>query len=192
MNWFPRTCLVLICGLLALAGRTTAAEPTAFALIKEGNRHVGQDAKDRVVQIRSEKSVGGLIPSIWYVVYYDPDATFKTIEVKFGAGQKLSVKRPVRVLEPIKGAPRELPREKLKIDSNQAIDIAKREPLLEKLTLTATRLVLERWDETPVWKVQLWAAELRDPKDSADIGEVFIDVETGKVVHRDLHIDRVD
>jgi hypothetical protein len=50
---------------VALVAR--ASEPTAFQLIKEGNKHVGEDAKDKVAQIRSEKSIGGLVPSIWYV-----------------------------------------------------------------------------------------------------------------------------
>ena len=53
-----------------------AAEPTAFDLVKEGNRYVGEQAKDKVVQIRSEKSIGGLDPAIWYVVYRDATATF--------------------------------------------------------------------------------------------------------------------
>src|SRR3954468_25004345 len=52
-----------------------AAEPTAFELIKEGNRHVGEEARDQVVQIRSDKSIGTMTPTIWYVVYFDPDAT---------------------------------------------------------------------------------------------------------------------
>jgi hypothetical protein len=121
-----------------------AAEPTAFELIKEGNRHVGEDAKDRVVQIRSEKSVGTLTPNIWYMVFYDPDATAKAAEVKFGAGKKLSVKRPARILEPITGQHKQLNREKMKIDSDKAIEIVKKEPLLDKLTLTATQLWLER------------------------------------------------
>ena len=182
-----------LCGLGSVL---SAAEPTAFELVKEGNRHVGEEAKDRVVQIRSEKSVGTLTPNIWYVVYFDPDATAKATEVKFGAGKKLSVKRPARILEPFTGQHKELSREKMKIDSNNAIEIAKKEPLLEKLTLTATQLWLERrpWheDETPLWKVRLWAAKLRHPADSADIGDLYISAADGKVVKNDLHINRVD
>ena len=77
---------------------TTAAEPTALELIKEGNRHVGEDSKDKVTQIRSEKSVGGLTPSVWFVVYYDPDARMKATEVKFGGGKKLDVVSPFSLL----------------------------------------------------------------------------------------------
>ena len=42
-----------------------AGDMTAYQLIKEGNRYVGEDAKDKVVQIRSEKSIGVLTPNIW-------------------------------------------------------------------------------------------------------------------------------
>src|ERR1041385_278425 len=101
---------VLLAG--GLSQLVHAGEPTAFDLVKEGNRHLGEDAKGRVVQIRSEKSVGGLTPNIWFVVYYDPDAAAKATEVKFAAGTKVAVKRPPRILEPITGSHRELPKEK--------------------------------------------------------------------------------
>ena len=40
-----------------------AKDATAFDLIEEGNKHVGEDEKDRVVEIRSEKTVGSLTPN---------------------------------------------------------------------------------------------------------------------------------
>ena len=182
--------LLLVGGLSQIAN---AAEPTAFDLVKEGNRHLGEEAKGRVVQIRSEKSVGGLTPNIWFVVYYDPDATAKATEIKFAAGTKVSVKRPPRVLEPIMGSHRELPKEKLKIDSDKAIEIAKNEPLIKNLTLTNTQLTLERGeDDQPVWKVKLWAAKIRKPSDTVNIGEIHISAEDGKVVKNDLKPGRVD
>src|SRR3954447_8834637 len=88
------TLAVMIFGLGQMA---KAAELTAFELIKEGNRYVGEEAKDKIVQIRSEKSIGTLTPNIWYIVFYDVDATFKATEVKFGAGKKMDVKRPTRL-----------------------------------------------------------------------------------------------
>jgi hypothetical protein len=182
--------LLLIDGLGQISN---AAEPTAFDLVKEGNRHLGEEAKGRVVQIRSEKSVGGLTPNIWFVVYYDPDATAKATEIKFAAGTKVSVKRPARVLESISGSFRELPKEKLKIDSDDAIEIAKNEPLIKNLTLTNTQLTLERGEEDqPVWKVKLWAAKIRKPSDTVNIGEIHISAEDGKVVKNDLKPGRLD
>jgi len=183
---------------LLLAGglsqiRCLAAEPTAFELIKEGNRHVGEEAKGRVVQIRSEKSIGSMMPNIWYVVYYDPDATAKATEVKFAAGTKVSVKRPARILEPISRSHRELAKEKLKIDSDKAIQIAKSDPLLKNVTLTNTEMRLERGEgDQPVWKVKLWATKIRKPSETVNIGEIHISAEDGKVVTSDLKPGRVD
>lgn len=190
-----------ILNLFAVCGATLAmsaspafaadADATAFELIKEGNRHLGEEAKDRVVEIRSEKSIGTLTPNIWYVVYYDPDATAKATEIKFGAGKKLTVKRPARVLEFATGNT-ELPKEKLKTDSDKAISVAKNHAMLKNLTLTATQLKLERWETEPVWKVRFWAAKLRDTTKTVDIGEIFVSAATGEIVKNDLAINRVD
>ena len=187
---------LLFLGLASFCSAGQAAEPTAYELIKEGNRYIGEEAKDQVVQIRSEKSVGSLTPTIWHVVYFDPDATAKATEVKFGAGKKLSVKRPARVLELGFRTHRPLNREKLKVDSDKAIEAATKEPLLNNLKVTATQLWLDReaWagDDVPVWKVRLWAVKLRRPDTTVDIGDVYVSPETGKVIKNDLHINRVD
>jgi len=190
---------ILLLGLL-FGVSTWAAQPTAFELITKGNRYVGEQSKDKIVQLRSEKSVGSLAPSIWFVVYYDPTATLKAAEVKFGAGEMMSVKRPLRLLEPVTGADRPLDRAKLKVDSGEAVKIALKEPLLENLKPTATQLKLERAHEgvmgegngEAVWKVKLWAAKLRKPNREAEIGEVWISALDGKVVKNDLHINRVN
>ncbi len=185
---------------LAVGLAASAAQPSAFDLITKGNRYVGEQSKDKVVQVRSEKSVGSLTPSGWYVVYYDPTATLKAVEVKFGAGEMMAVKRPMRLLEPVTGGDKPLDRSKLKTDSDEAIKIALKQPLLENLKITATQLKLERAQEAllgegggeAVWKIKLWAAKLRNPNRSADIGEVWVSASDGKVVKTDLHINRVD
>src|SRR5437762_5654546 len=183
----------------ALARAAGAPEMTAFQLVKEGNRYVGEDSKDKVVEIHSKKSVGGLTPNIWYIVYYDPDASLKATEVKFGAGKKLTVKRPLRLLEPVTGDTSALDRDKMKVDSDKAVQIALKEPLLDKLTVKATELKLvragdmfNRDNNAPVWRVRLWAAKLRNPNRDADLGEVVITAEDGKVLKTDLHINRID
>src|SRR5258706_13604316 len=128
-SWMEKWLLALLLtgGLSQVA---YAREPTAFDLVKEGNRHLGEEAKGRVMQIRSEKSVGGLTPNIWYVVYYDPDARMKATEVKFGGGKKLDVQRPLfRLLERAAGE-KAMDRSKLKIDSDEALKIAQKETLV--------------------------------------------------------------
>ena len=189
--------VVLVSGL---AGRG-AENPTAFQLVKEGDRYVGEQCKDKIVQIRSERSVGSLVPNVWYVVYYDPTATLKAAEVKFGAGKMLSVKRPLRLLEPVTGADLPLDFERLKVDSDQAINIALKEPLLENIKATSTELKLARLGEgvgghsataQAVWKVKLWAAKVRDPSRSTAIGEIWVSAMDGKVVKTDLHLERLN
>ena len=194
---------MLLAFFLALGSAFPAcgSESTAFELAREGNKYVGEQAKDKIVQIRSEKSVGSLTPNIWHIVFYDPTATLKAVEVKFGAGKMLDVKRPIRLLEPVTGGDTPLDKARLKIDSDAAVKIGLKEPLLQNIKPTATQLKLERVGEgvlgisgagEPVWKVKLWAAKLRDPSRDADIGEVWISANDGKVLKTDLHINRVD
>ena len=168
------------------------AEPTALDLLTEADRYVGDQIKGKIVQVRSDKSIGGLTPSVWYVVYYDPDATFKATEVKFGAGQKLEVTRPLRVIEMVTGPDNLLDKLKLKVDSNRAVKVAAAEPVLRPVKLTATQLRLQNQPEGPVWRVRLWAASLKNPNEMVDIGEVFVSAESGGTLRADLHIDRVN
>jgi hypothetical protein len=176
----------------ATAGIARADEPTAFQLIKRGDHYVGDDVKGKVVQIRSEKSVGSLTPTVWYVVYYDPDATFKATEVKFGAGEKLDVKRPMRVLEFGNDASHTLDPQKLKTDSDRALEIASKDALFSHVKLDASQMWLEHGDEGPTWKVRLWAESLAHPDHDVDIGDIYILAENGSVLRRDIHIDRVN
>lgn len=177
---------------LAVVDRAAAGEPTAYDLVKEGNKHVGEDARDRIVQIRSEKSVGTMTPNIWHIVFYDPDASLKATEVTFAGGKKQSVKRPTRLLEPITGSHKQMDKSKLKVDSDRAIETAIKDPLLKNLKLTNTQLWLERSDEGPRWKVRLWAQRVHDTTRTAEIGQVYVSAEDGKVIERDLHINRAD
>lgn len=190
LKWSAGLCAICL-SLAGFASVSKAETLTAFQLVKEGNRYIGEQAKDKVVQIRSEKSVASITPNIWYVVYYDSTAKFRATEVKFGAGKMLEVTRPMRLFERV-AEEKQLDAAKLKIDSDKAIAIAQKEPLLENLTVKASQLKLEKGEDGPVWKVRLWAAKLRKPSDLADIGEVIISSETGKVVSADLKINRVD
>ena len=187
-----RTRLATLLSVVFLCAMARAGDMTAFQLAREADKHVGEDAKGKVVQIRSEKSIASLTPDIWYVVMYDLDATAKATEIKFGGGQKLSVKRPARILE--FGGKNNLPldKDKLKTDSDKAIEIATTQNLTKNLKLTATKLTLEKWDDMPVWKVHVWAQKLRDAKKDVDLGEMIIAADSGKVLKNDFHIDRVD
>ena len=196
-----RTLLTALSLAFAATLAVGAEEHTAFDLIKEGNRYVGEQAKDKVVQIRSEKSVATLTPAVWYVVFYDTTASLKAVEVKFVTGKMSTVKRPFRLLEPVTGGDTPLDREKLKVDSDEAIKTALKEPLIENIKITATQLKLEKVGEgvlgtsgigEGVWKVKLWANKIRNPAKDADLGEVWISANDGKVVKSELTLARLD
>lgn len=191
MKSFKSFALALLC-LSAVLLQAEEKEPTAFDLIQEGNRYVGEQAKDRVVQVRSEKSIGSLAPRVWFVVYHDPTATFKAVEVKFAAGKMVDVKRPFRVLERVASKTRAMPKKSLKIDSDEAIQIALKEPILEGITPKAVSAKLEDSDLGPVWIIRIWAEKLQKPSENVDIGEVTLTADEGKVVRNELEIGRVD
>lgn len=176
----------------AVSRALAADNPTAFELVKLGDKYIGEQSKDKVVQIRSEKSVASLTPNIWYVVYYDPDATFKSVQIKFGGGQKMDVSHPWRILEMTGDEHKTFDNSTLKIDSDRAIQTATTQPLLTNLTLKATQLWLVHGDTGPAWKVELWAARLKNPNDMADIGSVWVSAQDGSVVKSDLHPGNVD
>jgi hypothetical protein len=186
LHWVPS----LLCCFLLSAGSARAAEPTAFELIKEGNRYLGDQSKDKVLDIHSEKSIGGLVPSVWYVAYFDPDTKSSRVEVKFGGGRQMGIKRNWRPFGGGGSEQKVLDLKKLKIDSDKAIKIATSEPLLAKLTIKATQLWLEGSANNPIWKVRLWALKLSKPDSTADLGDIFISAETGEVTKSELRIDK--
>jgi hypothetical protein len=191
MNRSHRNLLAVTTCIAFLTGVAQAATPTAFDLAKKGDQYVGSEAKGRVIQIRSEKSIASTTPNIWYVLYFDPNASGKATEVKFEGGEKTEVNFKDSFLG-LGKKPKELPKDKLRVDSDKALQTAVSEPLLKNLTLKATRMTLEDWEGIPAWKVQIWAAKLQKPEEMVEVGEVIIGAEEGKVLRSDLKIKRVD
>ncbi|HEX9045880.1 MAG TPA: hypothetical protein VF988_02540 [Verrucomicrobiae bacterium] len=171
---------------------TASADPTALQLVAKGNDYVGVQSKDRVVMIMSEKSAGTLTPAIWHIVYFDPDAPFKTVDVKFGGGEEMQVAHPVHPFQVPAKDLAVLDRSKIQVDSDRALEIATGQPLLRPFTLRAAKLTLEHNESGLVWKVQLWAAKLRDPNKEADVGTVTLSATDGTVLKADLHPGRAD
>lgn len=168
-----------------------AEDTKAFDLIKEGNRYVADDVKDKVVQIRSERSVSGLMPNVWYVVYNDEDATFKIAEVKFEGGKKSSVKRPVRPLELTAANKEIMDKRRMNVDSDKVLATATGDSTLSGIKIKSTQFWLQTRDDGVVWKVRLWAEKPDHPGDQTDIGDIYISADDGKVTHRDLHLERL-
>jgi hypothetical protein len=163
-----------------------AAQITAFALVKEGDKFVAPQAKDKITQIHSEKSAGDLTPDVWYVDYYDSTAAFKTTEVKFVAGKMAEVKHPRHLLDSLSGT-KSLAWKILKVDSDRALAIARKEPMLQKFDLRAAQFWLERTAIGSSWKIRFWAARPGKPDQMDDIGDLYISSKTGEILKNDLH-----
>jgi hypothetical protein len=179
---------------LALGGpgqSLSAAQMTAFALAREGDKVIPPQAKDRITQIHSEKSTGSLAPDVWHIDYFDPTAAFKTTEVTFVAGKVTEVTRPKHLFDAVTGA-KQLDWKKLKINSDRALAIALKEPLLKKLHLRATQFWLERTVIGSTWKIRFWAARLGEPEQTVQIGDLYLSSKTGEILKTDLHTQSAD
>ncbi|MGZ4988056.1 MAG: hypothetical protein ACXWBP_08450 [Limisphaerales bacterium] len=184
---------------LTVFSRSAFADTTALDLIAEGNRYVGEQSKDKVVEIFSENSIASLTPKIWTIVFFDPTATFKSVQVRFEAGKMKDVKRPFRVLQMGTGEHKTLDMTKVKIDSDKALSIAKKQPILEGLELRGSQLWLATGNSRvsdlytgPVWKVKLFAAKASNKNATADIGDIYIAADDGKVIKDDFHINSAE
>jgi hypothetical protein len=185
-RYFAVPIVALAFALTRVTQAEPTAVPTALNLAYQGDNYVGIQSKDRIVRITSDKSMGTLAPTVWHVVFYDPNSPFRTVEVKFGSGQEMDVSHPV--LRPFEPAAREsevLDRARLKIDSDGALNIAAGQPALKSLTLRASKLTLTYSDGGPIWKVQLWAA--KPDGNDADVGTVIMSAIDGTVTKAGLH-----
>ena len=166
--------------------------PTALSLVKNGDDYVGAQCRDKVLEVYSDKSVATMEPNVWYVVYYDPSVFSKSVEVKFGAGQEMEVSHPMRpfMMPAREGAV--VDQDRLKVDSDRALQIATSQPILHGLTLRASKMTLESSDDGPIWKVELFAAKVGDPTREASVGYVTMTADDGTIVKADLHPSSVD
>ncbi|HEY1172176.1 MAG TPA: hypothetical protein VGH19_12455 [Verrucomicrobiae bacterium] len=187
--------LVMACGLLT----ASVLDRTALDLAKEGNKYVIEQSRDKIVQIRSDKSSRSTTPTTWYVVYFESltpveNATsrFATgTELKFTAGNLVSVKRNVQLLGLTTEQYAEMDASQLKVDSDKALDIALREPILENLKVMGTDMTLTQGTEGfPIWKISIWAAK-KDTKIDLKVGEIWVSSVDGKVSKINVNPGRV-
>ena len=115
-------------------------------------------------------------------------------EVKFAAGSLVEVSHRSGVLgiSGLSRKPRALPLERLKVDSDRALERAISEPVFRNIRLTNAELQLLFKDEIPVWKVTLWAGKVRKPESTAKVGDLLVDAENGKVTLLDIKLKRLD
>ncbi|HEV2327916.1 MAG TPA: hypothetical protein VGY56_03900 [Verrucomicrobiae bacterium] len=178
---------IILGAVLGLAtSRMALAEPTALDLIKRGDDYVGIQSKDKVIQIYSDKSVASLQPNVWHVVYFDPSVFSRITDVKFEAGQQSGIGHMHPFALPAK-SDQILDLSKITVDSDRAVQIAAAQPLLKGLNLRYSKITLEKGDNGPEWKVELWSAKVSDPTKDANVGDLRVSATDGSVIQSNLH-----
>jgi hypothetical protein len=179
---------VVLGAVLGLATtHAVLADPTALSLVKNGDEYVGTPCRDRVLEIYSDKSVATMQPNVWHVVYYDPSVFSKAVDVKFGAGQEMEVSHPMRPFMIPAKARDVIEPDRLKIDSDRALQIASTQPILNGLTLRSSKMTLSNSDDGAIWKVELYAAKVGNPTREVSVGYVTMTADDGTIVKADLH-----
>ncbi|MGV3756069.1 MAG: hypothetical protein ACO1QS_11865 [Verrucomicrobiota bacterium] len=187
--------LIMACGLLT----ASVLDRTAFELVKEGNKYIVEQSRDKVIQIRSEKSSRKSMPTTWYVVYFDSVKAagagafrFATgTELKFSAGNLVSIRRDVQLLEAPTDKYVGMDAAMLTVDSDRALEIALKEPVLESLKVMSTDMTLEQGPEGyPVWKISIWANK-KDTTIDVKAGEIWVSCVDGKVCKITVNPGRV-
>ncbi|HSH93020.1 MAG TPA: hypothetical protein VK968_02665, partial [Roseimicrobium sp.] len=79
-----------------------------------------------------------------------------------------------------------------KIDSDKALKIVLKEPLLEDAKPTAVKFKLDRFQGVPVWKIDLWAASVKNPAKEKSLGDIWVDTKEGKIVQSRLKINKAE
>jgi len=158
--------------------------PTALQLAHLGNARVSERSSNQVVQITSSPAPLGSPPHEWRITYYDAKALYKAVEVIFENGQVARIHEPTRILKiftPQAQKPFEF--EKLKIDSDRALEIALAIPAKESVTVRSSELELQRgYGGAPVWQVKLFGPGSVDATTDKPLGYAIILTEDGRVL----------
>jgi serine/threonine protein kinase len=166
-------------------------QPTALQLVRQGNTHVSERSKDKVVQIVSERTAIDSPPQNWRIIYYDPKARYKLVEVQFEDGKMSRIHELTRLLGFLTPqAQKPIDIEKLKIDSSDALKITLNLAAIKNLTVQSAELALERgYGGSPVWKVSLFGSSENDPLKEKSLGYAILLTDDGKVLKETLSIN---
>jgi len=193
MDAVKNGCLALILFLTlghAVAAPEQANPKTAFQLVKDGDAMLAPKARDQILNIRSEPSEHGLVPTTWYILYRDVDTLFDSRELHFHNNRLEGVKKPKRLQQPFQGEEQVIPARWRKVDSDKVLEIVAGVNLVKDINLHSSQMWLQWEQGQAVWKVRLWGEHRSDGK-PVELGEVYVSPETGEVMLVDLSSRRL-
>jgi len=157
-------------------------QPTALELARTGNNHVSERSKNKIIEIVSDRMPVDTVTQQWRIVYYDPKATYKAVEVRFEGGEMVRVHEPTR-LSGVFSTPKPLDFEKLKVESDQALRIALALPPVKELAVRSVELELDRgYAGAPVWNVRLFGNATPESTTETALGYAVIFADDGRVL----------
>ncbi|MBI1841501.1 MAG: serine/threonine protein kinase, partial [Verrucomicrobia bacterium] len=156
---------------------------TALQLARQGNTYITERSRGKVLEIHSERILLDSPTQRWQVVYYDPQAPRKSVEVRFEDGQMVRVREPGGILEFLSSSsPKPLELEKVKIDSDEALRIALRLVGRGGDGIRSSESDLERgYAGAVMWKIRLYGALPGQSGDSS-LGYANIFADDGRVL----------
>jgi serine/threonine protein kinase len=172
----------------ATAENVASKNFTALQLVQLGNHYVGENARDQVIAIISDKSIGDFTPKSWRVIYRNPQAAFNATEVQFTDDKMTRVREPNRFLQIFSpGSNKTFDFSKVKLDSDDALKIVMALPEVRAASVIAAQMELERgYGGLPVWTVNLFGESDSKLADEKNLGTIQLLAESGKILKNTL------
>ena len=160
---------------------------TALQLARQGNSYITERSRDKVLEIHSERMLLDSPTRRWHVVYYDPQAPRKSVEVRFEDGQMVRVREPGGILELLNSStPKPLELDQVKIDSDEALRIALRLVASNAQGVRSCECDLERgYGGAVVWKIRLYGLAPGQSSE-ASLGYATLLADDGRVLKETL------
>lgn len=189
----------LFLSALALASLAMAAEPTtAYEAVKIANKEINTEARNKVIQILGEESSSSVLPDKWKILFFDPYAKQDGRLIEVWNGKVTGIRDGYSQLDEFRlfaYKPEEImPPQRLKIDSNQILEILKRSTALQDVKITHLRLSLLKPDSDsilPVWNVTIFAGNRKTGK-GIELGEARISAESGEILHLKIDLKKLE
>ncbi len=179
--------------------------PTARQAVDIAKKRMPPSSQDLVLRIEGVRSDAELRPREWRVTFYDDSRVNNALTVKVEDGRDTKVETVLRMFED--GTWRHFDRNftgfsrneainlsRWKIDSDEAVSKALKQPRISEVQVTEARLVLRKLsdgDVPPVWRVYLRARSKTNPGRQAAIGYIDLSAESGEVLRNETRVGKL-
>jgi hypothetical protein len=192
---------IILSATLAYAGNL----PTARQAVDIAKRRMSPASQDKVLRIEGRRSDADLRVREWVITFYDETRVNNALAVRVEDGQDTATKVQLRMFED--GTFDHFDRNftgfsnkevinlsRWKIDSDEAVARALKQPRLSEVQITEVRLILSKLSDgevPPVWRVHLRARSKSNPGRDTSIGYIDLSAETGEVLRNETRLGKL-